>query len=706
VPGSLLVTTSDGRTSDVHVAKGQEATEAARLERRNDVLAVEPDRVRHTMQVPNDPQYSLQWSHTLTRAPAAWDITTGSPSVTVAVIDTGVDATHPDLQANIVGQADASTGTVLNVPLGTNNDPCNEEHGTFVAGVIGAIGNNGIDVAGVAWHVGILDIAASDRTRCGGSFSDSAILAALNYAITRKVDLVNLSLGGLGDTCPFAYQGVLDRARAAGVTVVAAAGNSEEDFPGTTAIPASCNGVLSVGAVGQNGSHAAYSNANDYVDLVAPGGDSQSGNGVITSTTPGGAVAQAEGTSFASPYVVGTVALMKSVRPALTPDEAERILEGTTQGAPSAHSKSMGWGLVDVAAAVQAAQSGSIPAAKANASFPSASVVRVNAPTLITDPIRQAVAVSQYVFPDGQAEHVVLARPDAFADGLGGSALAFGVGPVLFTPSTGGLDSVTESEIQRVLPPGGRVYVLGGTAAIPPSVDAELGGLGYHVVRLAGTNRMDTARLVAAEVSKRVQELGFPAPTKLMVTTAFNWPDAVTGGSFGALFGYPIVLTAGDQLSPEAQSALEALHPGEIDVLGGTAAVTDAVASAAGAAAGGATVRRLAGVDRDATAVAVAQRVAEELHADFEIDPLRVVAINLRRSDGFTHALSASALVGAVPGVFLPIEGDDGTSIPLLASQYACELDPLYGIVAGGGDVVSDAVKQQLNGLLSRASGC
>jgi putative cell wall-binding protein len=248
--------------------------------------------------------------------------------------------------------------------------------------------------------------------------------------------------------------------------------------------------------------------------------------------------------------------------------------------------------------------------------------------------------------------------------------------------------------------------VLGGTAAIPPSVDAELGGLGYHVVRLAGTNRMDTARLVAAEVSKRVQELGFPAPTKLMVTTAFNWPDAVTGGSFGALFGYPIVLTAGDQLSPEAQSALGALHPGEIDVLGGTAAVTDAVASAAGAAAGGATVRRLAGVDRDATAVADAQRVAEELHADFEIDPLRVVAINLRRSDGFTHALSASALVGAVPGVFLPIEGDDGTSIPLLASQYACELDPLYGIVAGGGDVVSDAVKQQLNGLLSRASGC
>src|SRR5439155_15924232 len=248
VPGSLLVTTTDGRTDDVHVARGREADEAARLERRADVLAVEPDHVRHAMQVPNDPMYSAQWSHTLTHAPAAWDVTTGSANVTVAVIDSGVDGTHPDLRSNVIGQADASTGTVQTVPLGTNNDPCNVEHGTFVAGVLGAVGNNGVAVAGVAWHVGILDIAASDRTRCGGSFADSSILAALNYAIDRKVDVVNMSLGGAGDTCPFAYQGVIDRARAAGITVVAAAGNSEEDFPGETSIPASCNGVVSVGA--------------------------------------------------------------------------------------------------------------------------------------------------------------------------------------------------------------------------------------------------------------------------------------------------------------------------------------------------------------------------------------------------------------------------------------------------------------------------
>ena len=706
VPGSLLVSTADGHVSDVHVAKGQEAVRASELKRHPNVLAVEPDYVRHTMQVPNDPSYAQQWSHVLTHAPAAWDTTTGSSSVTVAVIDTGIDATHPDLAANVVGQADASTGNVTTVPLGTNNDPCNEQHGTFVAGVIGAVGNNGTGVAGVAWHVGILDIAASDRTRCGGSFSDSSIIAAIQYAVSKHVDVINMSLGGLGDTCPFAYQGVIDDARKKGVTVVAAAGNSEQDFPGTTAIPASCNGVIAAGAVGQNGAHSIYSNANDYVDVVAPGGDSQSGNGLITSTVPGGGLGQEEGTSFASPYVVGMIALMKSVRPTLTPDQVEQIVEGTTQNAPATHSPSMGWGLVDVAAAVQAASSGTIPAAKPHADFPAASVVRVNAPTLITDPIRQAVAVSQYVFQDAQAEHVVLARPDNFADGLGGSALAFGVGPVLFTPSNGGLDSITESEIQRVLPPGGRVYVLGGTAAIPSAVDGELRGLGYQVVRLAGTNRMDTARLVAAEVDKRVQELGFQAPDKVMLATAFNWPDAVTAGSFGALFGYPILLTDPNQLSPETQNALASLHPDEVDVVGGTAAVSDAVLSAAASAAGGAATRRLAGVDRDATAIVVAKRLASVLNTEFQIDPLRVVAVNLRRSDGFTHVLSASALVGTVPGVFLPIEGDGGTTIPTVTSQYACQIDPLYGIVAGGGDVIADTTKSALNGLLSRSSGC
>src|SRR5690606_36029490 len=156
-------------------------------------------------------------------------------------------------------------------PLGVDNDACGVGHGTFVAGIIGATGNDANDVAGVAWEVGILDVAAGDPFRCG-SFSDGAIVAAITYAVGQGVDVINLSLGGPSDSCPTAFQAAIDQARRAGVVVVAAAGNDERYFPGLTSVPASCNGVLSVGAVGRSGGAAPYSNANALVDVVAPGG--------------------------------------------------------------------------------------------------------------------------------------------------------------------------------------------------------------------------------------------------------------------------------------------------------------------------------------------------------------------------------------------------------------------------------------------------
>jgi putative cell wall-binding protein len=625
--------------------------------------------------------------------------------VRVAVIDTGVDATHPDLAPNVVAQAETSSGVARVVPTGTNNDPCGDEHGTFVAGVVGAVGDNSVGVAGVAWHASIVDVAAVDRGRCSGGFSDSSLIAAIRWAADPAggdADILNLSLGSYGDVCPFALKGAVDYARSQGAVLVAASGNAQQELPGAASIPASCDGVVSVGAVGQSGAHAVYSSANAYVDVAAPGGDSQSGNGRILSTAPGGAYELTEGTSFASPYVAGAMALLKAVRPSVTAAELEHLVEGTTQGVPLARSAALGWGLLDVSAAVQAASSGTIPAAKVNASLPSAAVLRLSAPTLATVPVQQAVAVSQYVFPDDRAEHVVLARPDNFADALGGSSLAYGVGPVLFTPSTGGLDASTESEIDRVLDPGGRVYLLGGTAAVPADVDARLQSLGYQVVRLAGQNRMDTARLVAAETVRRIQELGFPAPTGVMLVTALDWPDAVTAGAFGSLFGDPIILTAPTALSPEARAALQALQPDEITVVGGTAVVSDAVALDAGGA-GNAAVRRLAGVDRSGTAIEVAKRL-ELILGLFGVGVGRVVAVNLRRGDGFAHVLSATALVGSVPGVFLPIEGDGGTSVPSATASYACTLDPDVGIVAGGVDVIADATKQQLEQLLTHAS--
>lgn len=711
VPGSLLVTQDDGAVRLVRVEPGREAAAAAELAREPGVAAVEPDYLRRALKVPNDPAYSAQWAHNLTRAPAAWDVTTGDPSVTVAIIDSGVDGTHPDLKANIVGQAVVAAGTATDVALGTNNDPCGFGHGTLVAGVIGGIGNNSIAVAGVAWKVGILDIAAASRTHCVGSFSDSDIVASMKYAIDHRANVINLSLGGQGDTCPAALQGLINQARAAGIVVVAAAGNEQVDFPGSTEVPGSCNGVIGVGAVGPTGAHSYYSNANDYVDVVAPGGDDRvadpsGAGGKIVSTGIGGTVKSSEGTSFSSPYVAGVVALLRSVRSGLTPDEAEAILEGTTQTPLAGHSSTLGWGLIDTAAAVQAAKSGTIPAAKPHADFPVAQVVRISAQTLITDPMRQAVAVSRKTFPtDGKALQVVLARPDDYADALAGSSLGFGVGPLLFTPSTGGVDSFTASEIQRVLPAGGRVYLLGGTAALSSDLESQLRNMGYNPVRLAGTTRMGTAAAVAREVVRRIVELGFPAPTRVMLATAFQWPDAVTAGEFGATWGYPILLTDANRLSDDTRAVLGDLRPQQLYIVGGTAAVSPQVAADAESASGAASVQRLAGVDRDETAVAVARQYDRDFLNDVGIPPIIAVGVNLRRDGAFANVLSASTLVGALPGVFIPIEGDNGDRVPPAAASYVCGISPTFGFVVGEGDMVTDQAKAQLNGLFTRA-GC
>ena len=720
VAGSLLVTMADGaaarslasstrgavagRTVDVRVAPGTEAQRAAALRAERGVLAVEPDRIRRPMRVPGDPLYPQQWSHAVADAQPAWDITTGRSDVTVAVIDSGVDGTHADLRPNIVHQVQVSAGSVVDRGIGVNNDPCGLGHGTLVAGVIGAVGDNGVAVTGVAWHVGLVDIAAGDPQQCG-LFSDSSILQALAYATSVHVDVVNMSLGGPGDTCPTAFQTAIDSARAAGIAVVAAAGNEEKFAPGLTSIPASCNGVIAVGAVGEKGDPAPYSNANDWVDIAAPGGDTSGGKRGILSTSLGNGTDTEEGTSFASPYVAGAVALLRSVDKQLTPDDVESILEHTARNFQGLRTPQLGWGVLDLGEAVKrAADPAPVPAPAFEPRFPVGLVVRVSDQTGATDPVRQAVAVSRFVFSDGTARQAVLARRDDFADALSGSSLAFGVGPVLFSSRSGPLDPTTATELTRALVPGATVYILGGTAALPPSIEGDIRALGLEPRRVAGPTREATGAAVAEEVLRRTPELGFDAPTKVVLATAFNWPDAVTAGSFGAWFGFPILLTSPDHLSPETQAELAKLHPDRLYIVGGTSAVSEQTSAAAAAAAGTTDVVRMAGADRSATAVAVARRFVLDYGVETNSQPVLAIGVNLRRADGFADVLSASSAIGAFSGIFLPVEGENGDNLPGSVVPLACALDPVLGIVAGESDLVSDAAKQRLNSLLEHSA--
>ncbi|HWB72305.1 MAG TPA: S8 family serine peptidase, partial [Egibacteraceae bacterium] len=703
------------------VANGEEDSAAAALRGLPGVVAVEPVRTRRYTAVPDDPFYPSQWAHTLAGVEAAWNHSTGSRTVRVGVLDSGVLGGHPDLADNIVEQVDASTGTVHTTGTNVDNDPCGIGHGTMVSGVLGALGDNATDVAGVNWQVSILDVSlSSPASGCGGP-RDDAILAAIDHATSHPdgpVDVINLSFGTHGDACPASYQSAIDAARAAGIVVVAASGNEELDpaLAGSPSVPASCNGVISVGAVGRSGTVAGYSTTNRYVDLAAPGGDSDADGfeGQILTTSRNGRTEPTEGTSFASPYVAGLAALLGAIDATLTPDQIEALLERTAadQGV-SGRDPAYGWGLVQAGEAAAAAASGAaVRPPEPDPDFPvggdgdgeitppEPTMLRIAAGSGVTEAISQAAAVSQAVFAEGGAAHAVLARDDDYADALAGSALGFGLGPVLFTTSTGPLAEPTKQELQRVLAPGSPVYLLGGGAALPDTLEGELRALGYEPVRLAGAAREQTAILVADEVRRRLPELGFENLPIAILATRQNWPDAVAAGSLAAWFGIPILLTPASDLHPDTEQALRALAPSLLYGIGGTVAISDTALAQAASAAGtqGNTVR-LAGPERTATAVAVASEFEAVLREVFDSQPAFAVAVNLRRADGFAHVLSATAISGAFSAVFVPVEGDAGTILTEPARQYATGLG-VDGLAAGDADLIADATVAELEQLL------
>lgn len=681
------------------------------------VTAVEPDRWMAPQRVPDDPRYPEQWAHQRTGAEDAWDTATGDPEVRVAVIDSGIVGTHPDLAPNIREPqvSTAAEGPAAVTGTDVDNDPCKKGHGTFVGGVLAAKGNDGVGVAGAAWNVSIVDISALSTDNCDG-LADSAILRALDYAGRNAggpVDVVNMSFGRPADRCPSAYQATLTDLRTRGVVVVAAAGNGEAkpSTAGKPMIPASCDGVISVAATRRDDTRAPYSSSNPFVDLSAPGGDAGEGlSGLVLSTaierdgTP--AYGRQAGTSHAAPYVAAAAALLRAEHPSLSPDRVESALERSAVDlARPGRDNGTGWGLVQMDAALELAE-GAVPAPEPDPRFPVDAtsqpwspprVARIAAQGTITAPVTQAVAVSRTLFAEDAAGHALLARDDDFADALAGSALGNGLGPLLFTGRTGELAAATRTELARALPTGATVYLLGGTSALPGALEEELRGLGFQPVRLSGPSREQTAAAIGAEVDRR----SLRALRGVLLARSDQWPDAVAGGSMAAWFGMPVLLTPPDALHPATAAALQSLRPDRVYALGGNAAIAPTVLEAAGVAAGVPTTerRRLAGPGRAETAVAVATEMEALLREQGDGAPGDVLAVNLRRADGFTHALSATALSGATGAVMVPVEGTNGQTLPEAAREYVRGIG-VDGLLIGGTDVVSQGVGDELEALL------
>ena len=402
------------RTQVIYASGVSSATLAQHLALEDDIEYAVPDTRKRIVTAPNDPLYANgvpgngpavgQW---YLRAPTgavqsslnietAWNVTQGNPSVVVAVVDTGVRYDHPDLLAVAAGgkllpgydmisdtivandgdgrDADASdpgdwvTAAEANDPSGpfykcTTLDPStgmyvaenSSWHGTQVSGLIAAITNNGIGMASVGPNLQVLPVRVLGK--CGGY--DSDIIAGMRWAAGLSVPgvpanptparVINLSLGR-ASACDSAYADAVDEIAAAGVVIVAAAGNSDGSAVGS---PANCSGVIAVAGLRQVGTKVGFSSLGPEVALSAPGGNcvntapgspclypllttSNSGTTIPIGPIYTDSYNPSLGTSFSSPLVAGTAALILSVQPSLTPQQVRVMLQSTARPFPTA----------------------------------------------------------------------------------------------------------------------------------------------------------------------------------------------------------------------------------------------------------------------------------------------------------------------------------------------------------------------------------
>jgi serine protease len=384
--------------ADVVEASGDAASALARLRANPDVEFVDVDRRRHAEQsAPVNDEFVSGQTY-LTDAAAsigafsAWQTTHGSSSITVAVLDTGYrphaamagrwlagyDMISDPSRANDGDGRDADAtdpGDYVLASEATSSCPATHSswHGTSVAGVIGANTNDGTWTAGIDWNAKILPVRVLGK--CGGYDSDivDAIAWASGLAVPgiprnpTPAQIINLSLGG-DEACPAYYPPVIRAAYAYGITraIVAAAGNESDDVANHA--PASCPGVIAVASTTTiTGNLARYSNFGAGITLSAPGGTfvpslPTQGTLVLSNTgttTPASDTIVSEGgTSFSAPMVSGTISLMLSVAPSLTPGQIVGILTSTAKPFPAGSActtQLCGAGLLDAGAAVRAA---------------------------------------------------------------------------------------------------------------------------------------------------------------------------------------------------------------------------------------------------------------------------------------------------------------------------------------------------------------
>lgn len=371
--GAVLGTHPQLGVMRVQIAPGfTMAQAAARLRARPDVAYVELNGLYHTMATPNDANYASQYAPHKVQADLAWGIWKPQASVTIAIVDTGIDYLHPDLTNKVLRNG----GTVVgfnalgaNARTGVSTDPIDDQgHGTHCAGIAAAQIDNGIGIAGIAGWNGVAGSTDTVNTKLmpvkvldsTGSGTDASVASGITWAADHGAKVISLSLGGGGSTT---LSNAVSYAWGKGVVIVAAAGNSSSS---SFSYPGAYPNVISVAATDSSDTLASYSNYGSWVKVAAPGSSIYSTLPIVS--TGGGFgtnYGTLSGTSMATPHVAGEAALLLAQNPSLTNAQVSSLITGNTDPFTPYAGRTIasGSGRINVYRALQAASGTPLPPA-------------------------------------------------------------------------------------------------------------------------------------------------------------------------------------------------------------------------------------------------------------------------------------------------------------------------------------------------------
>lgn len=696
------------------------------LRKWQDIIYVSEAKPYTGLYEPNDPFYgptkSEQWYIPSIQADSAWDLTKGDPSVIVAVVDTGLDLNHPDLQGQWVN------GYNVLDPASSPQD--DNGHGTHVSGIIAAVQNNSIGVTGLAPNSKIMPIKALDQDGLG---DDIAIALGIRWAVDHGAKIINLSLGTpLNPDGTYSQSAIVnDAVRYAlqkGILFIAAAGN---DGVGSLSYPAALPGIISVGSTNVNNGRSSFSNYGSTLSLVAPGEYIQN-TFPLTLAGSNAPYAYISGTSMASSVVSSVAALIWAANPTWNRDQViTKLLASTIDTQGKGRTSEQGFGKVDAGTAVLPTVTPISPLSNAylnnvneiKASFDSISLIQpasvqikvdnlainttlkerdvvaytsklsdgVHRVDLLykdkagqdhtfswsftlestkvperlwgDDRIGTSIAISRQGWPYGSST-VYLNGYEDWPDALASIPLAFKDNAPLLLTYNDTLDSRVQTEINRLKP--AKIILLGGAGVITDEIKKKLQGLYPQALieRIGGADRFETASLLAQRLRSSRGEA--------VLASGLDFADALSAAPYAARQGIPILLTNPDDMPDATRDTYNALHIKKTYVIGGTASVSDALYRTLN------TPSRYGGLDRFGTAAKVNSGLMGSSSIGYFVT----------NGYGFPDSLSVAVLSARIGFPLLPVTS---TGVPDATRQYMQSLpvQPQQKIAIGGPGVVS-----------------